>query len=62
MFQGIQRPWHRVRMLELIGVIEFFDFVLGGGYCAPTWILRHLDRPKSSSEQDQHFIPCEIYR
>jgi hypothetical protein len=48
MFQGIQRPWHRVRMLELIGVIEFFDFVLGGGYCAPTWILRHLDGPKSS--------------
>ena len=32
MIQGIQRPWHRVRMLELIGIIELVDFVHSGGY------------------------------
>jgi hypothetical protein len=48
MIQGIQRPWDRVRMFELIGVVELFDFVRSGGYCAPTWILCHLDRPKAS--------------
>ena len=32
MIQGIQRPWHRVRMLELISIIELIDFVLSGGY------------------------------
>lgn len=30
--QGIQRPWHGVRMLELIGIIELADFVHSGGY------------------------------
>ena len=32
MVQGIQRPWHRVRMLELIGIVELDGFAHSGGY------------------------------
>lgn len=32
MIQGIQSPWYRVRMLELIGVVELAGFVHSGGY------------------------------
>lgn len=41
--QRVQRPWRRVRMPKLVGVIELSEFVHGGRYSTPTWILIRSD-------------------